>query len=113
MKPWFLCSGRGYESPHWGTLCSSGLVALSTTTEPSKLVNLSRTVFKPNGLPGVADGGLVATTCISEPGQGERSAYETLVLCSGRGYESPHWGTLCSSGLVASSTTSEPSKPSI
>ena len=32
-----LCSGRGYESPHWGTLCSSGLVASSTTTEPSKL----------------------------------------------------------------------------
>ena len=28
----------------------------------------------------VADGGLVATTCISEPGQGERTAYETLVF---------------------------------
>ena len=26
-KPWFLRSGRGYESAHWGRLCSSGLVA--------------------------------------------------------------------------------------
>ena len=39
IQPWFFCSGRGYESSHQGTLCSSGLVASSTTAEPSKLVD--------------------------------------------------------------------------
>ena len=36
IRPWFLCSGRGYESSHWGILCSSGLVTSSTTTEQAR-----------------------------------------------------------------------------
>ena len=103
MKPWFSCSGRGYESPHWGTLRSSGLVASSTTTEPSKLVDLSCTFalswfgahnrlalygphfsLKRQGRFrvkwGPVDCSLEATTCISKPGQGERLAYKTLVF---------------------------------